>query len=86
MDDLQEDEISAKNTVVDLIFPYFAKNIDFDLNLSDKRNNLKAFESIEFEFLMRMRFENLNIIFKEGSEMELVIKNIDKIIELSKPK
>jgi len=84
--DLQEDEIGAKNTVVNLLHPYFSKNIEYDFHLSDKRNNLKAFETMEFEFLMRTRLDNLYTIFKEGNEMELVTKNIDKIIELTKPK
>jgi len=60
--------------------------LDYNLNLKDKRNNLQAFETLEFEYIMRSRLVNLHTIFKEGAELENVTNNLDKIIELTKPK
>ncbi len=84
--DLQEDEIATRNTVTRLIDPYFSKNFNYYFNLNDKRNRLEFFETLEFEYVMNLRFENLNNIFKEGAELENVTKNLNKIIELTKPK
>jgi len=84
--DLQEDEIVTRNTVIKLIDPKFSKNLDFNLNLKDKRNHLEFLETIEFEYLMYIRFDNLNGIFKKGTELDKVTYNLNKIIALTKPK
>jgi hypothetical protein len=82
--DLQEDEIIAQNTVLNLIDPYFSKNLNFDFNLKDKRINLKVLETPEFEYLMKLRLSNFGDIFKEENELGKVILNIDRILELTK--
>jgi len=84
--DLQEDELVTKNTVIKLIDPKFSKNLDFNLNLKDKRNHLEFLETIEFEYLMHIRFDNLDGIFKKGTELDKVTYNLNKIIALTKPK
>lgn len=84
--DLQEDELVTKNTVIKLIDPKFSKNLDYNLNLKDKRNHLEFLETLEFEYLMHIRFNNLNGIFKKGTELDKVTYNLNKIIALTKPK
>lgn len=82
--DLQEDEIAVKNTVINLIDPYFFENLNFDLDLKDKRINLKILETPKFEYLMKLRLSYFSDIFRQGNELEKVIINIDRILELTK--
>lgn len=82
--DFQEDENDAKNVVIDLIDPVFSKKLDFRFNFTDKRNDLKFLETLEFEYLIQLRHTYFKSLFKEGAEAENVIKNIDLILNLTK--
>lgn len=66
--------------------PFLSKNLDFHFNLNDKRNNLQVLETLEFEFWINLRKYNLMEIFTEGAELSQINKNINTIIELTKPK
>jgi len=83
--DLQEDENSVKTTTVNLIDPYLSRNIDYNFDFKDKRNNLKALESIEFEYLIRLRYNNFQDIFNPSGELVKVVRDLDRIIELTRP-
>ena len=60
--DYQEDEIEARRTLDNLIDPYFSKNFDFNFNFKDARNTLKSLESLEFEYLIRIRHQYISYI------------------------
>jgi hypothetical protein len=84
--DLQEDEIQNKKVIFEQMDPFFAGNIDYNFNLNDKRNNLDVLESIKFEYLIRLRQALLWEIFKPGAEIEILEKNLARIIELTSEK
>ncbi|MCB0461578.1 MAG: DUF6090 family protein [Flavobacteriaceae bacterium] len=84
--DLQEDEIQNKKVVFEQMDPFFAGNIDYNFNLKDKRNNLNVLESIKFEYLIRLRQALLWELFKPGAEIEVLEKNLERIIELTSEK
>lgn len=84
--DYQEEEITSKGIVNSFINPFFSKNLDFNYNFKDPRNNLNALESLEFEYIMNLRYSNLTDILRDNAEFVLVSKNLNKIIALTKPK
>tara|TARA_R110002073_G_scaffold4213_4_gene28087 strand:- start:47140 stop:47865 length:726 start_codon:yes stop_codon:yes gene_type:complete len=84
--DFNEEEVASKNYYATLIEPYFSKNFDYDFDFNNKRNNIKALESLEFEYLMKLRLGNLNDLMDEKGEKQKVIESLTKIIELTKPK
>ncbi|MEM9679367.1 MAG: DUF6090 family protein, partial [Bacteroidota bacterium] len=57
--DFQEGELSSKRIVTEKIDDFLASHIDFDLNLSNPRNNLEALESLKFEYFMKLRLSTL---------------------------
>lgn len=83
--DLQEDEAMAKNPVNDFLDPYLSDHIDYDMYLKDPRVNLEVFESLKFEYLIKLRLGYLEILFKDGQELETVQNNLNRILELTAP-
>lgn len=81
--DFQEGEILGRNVVYNQMDPFFSKNLDFDFNFKDPRNNLKVLETLNFEYLIRLRYLTLQEIYKPGTELEILEKNLDQIIELT---
>ena len=81
--DAQEDELKASNVVDQFVDPYYSKHFDFDMDLSDPRNNLEALESLEFEYIIKLRENYLRELFKPDSEMEKLTRNLDRLIELT---
>ena len=84
--DFQEDELNTKKVVADLIDPYLSDHVDFDFNFNDKRNNLKVFEGLKFEYLVKLRSTTLGDIFRYNAEYYRLEKSLNKIIELTDPK
>lgn len=84
--DLQEDEITLKNVVFDHMDPFYAQHIDYDFDFSDKRNNLEVLETLNFEYLIKVRYFIYYELFKPGAEIEVLEKNINKIIEITSKK
>jgi hypothetical protein len=82
--DYQEDEIEARRTLDNLIDPYFSKNFGYNFNLRDKRNKLESLESLEFEYLIRIRHQYILYIIGERSQLPTLTKSINEIIRLSK--
>lgn len=79
--DYQEDEIEARRTLDNLIDPYFSKNFDFNFNFKDARNTLKSLESLEFEYLIRIRHQYISYIL--SSQLPTLKNNLNEIIRLS---
>jgi hypothetical protein len=84
--DFNEEEVTTKNYYASLIEPYLSRNFDYNHNFNDKRNNLEALESLEFEYLISLRLGNLDDLMNERGEKQKIIESLNKIIELTKPK
>ena len=81
--DLQEDEIYSKDAVYNQIDPFLAPHIDFHINLKDERNNLKIFETLHFEYLIKLREASLDDLFKPEGELAKIKQNLDRVLELT---
>jgi len=88
--DYQEEEINARNNYTDHLKPFEKKHFYWDHYnnwLTDPRVDLTILESIEFDNYIMDRYTDLaNILENNSGELEDIIKTIDRIIDLSKPK
>ena len=81
--DYRENEIECRKLLNGLIEPYFSKHFDYNLNFTDKRNQLECLESLEFEYLIKIRSQYLIYAIGENSHLPEVIQSINDIIRLS---
>jgi len=78
--DYQEIEIGARSSLNNLIQPYFAKYFDYNFNFKDDRNNLESLESLELEYLIKIRRQYILYIIDKLPELN---NNLNEIIRLS---
>ena len=83
--DYQEEELRSRDHLWDLYDPYMSKRFDWDFNFNDPRNNFDALQTLEFEFLVKSRYDFLDQILNSSGELQIVQKTLDEIIALSKP-
>ena len=83
VNDYKEDEISAKNYVFNTWVPFCEKHLDRDGDFKDKRNNLNAFTTLEFESIIEQRYSDLYYILEGTKELQRIRSTIDQIIELT---
>ena len=83
--DYQEEEERSRDHIWDIYDPYFSKHFDFNLNFKDERNDFDALQTLEFEFLVKSRYDFLDQILNASGELQKVQDTLDKIIELTKP-
>ena len=83
LSDYKEEDISAKNYVLNTWVPFCEKNLDWDGNFKDKRNNLNAFTTLEFESIIKQRNYDLYFILEGTVELQRIHSYIDRIIELT---
>ncbi|MEM6516402.1 MAG: DUF6090 family protein [Bacteroidota bacterium] len=84
--DYQEEEIDARTYIRTQYDPYMSKHFSWKFNFSDPRNDLKALQTLEFEYMIKNNRELLNQILNENGELQKLSKTIDMIIHLSNPK
>lgn len=84
--DYQEDEISARTMVQTSMDEFLMKNFDYDFNFDDKRNNISALTSREFEYVMKTRRGYLQDILGDYNNLDELEYHIVKIIELTATK
>ncbi|TYA58269.1 DUF6090 family protein [Formosa maritima] len=84
--DYQEEELRSRDHIWDQYDPYFSKHFDFNLNFKDERNNFEVLQTLEFEYLVKSRYDFLNQILNSSGELQQVQEVLDNIIELTKPK
>ena len=86
--DYQEEELWAQNNYYTNLKPYEKKYFLFSDNemLTDSRIDLSFLKRIEFDNYVLDRKNDLDNILKNSIELEVIIKAIDRIIELSEPK
>jgi len=83
--DYQEDERYNKEFIMNLYEVYISKHFDWNFNFNDERNDFKALQSLEFEYLVQNKYDLVNWILYENFELKKVQETLDKIIELSDP-
>jgi len=84
--DYQEEEERSRDHIWDIYDPYMSKHFDWNFNLKDDRNDFDALQTLEFEFLVKGRYDFNDQILYSSGELQTVQKTLDKIIELTKPK
>ncbi|OIQ37623.1 MAG: hypothetical protein BM563_08095 [Bacteroidetes bacterium MedPE-SWsnd-G1] len=82
--DYQEEENTSSN-YYRIYDSFFQRNVDFDFNFEDSRNNLSAFQTLEFEYILKARKETIEVSINDDSELEELTEALNLIIELSKP-
>ena len=65
---------------------YLSKHFDYKFNFKDERNDFKALQSLEFEFLVKNKLDLAEQILFSSGELKILRETLDKIIELSDPK
>jgi hypothetical protein len=83
--DYQEEELSSKAYGSGKFDTFMSKYFDFNYNFHDPRNNFKALQTLEFEFLIKTQHDLVNQILHSSGELQKVQETLDSIIELSKP-
>jgi len=81
--DYQEEERYHKDFTMDLFDVYMSKHFSWDFNFKDERNDFKALQSLEFEFLMQNKYDLLDQILNSSGELKILQETLDTIIELS---
>jgi hypothetical protein len=81
--DYQEDEIDARTMVQTIMEEYLMDHFDYDFDFKDERNDLKALESREFEFIIKSRRGYLRDILGDHNNLDELEYHIDRIIELT---
>jgi Family of unknown function (DUF6090) len=84
--DYQEDERYNKDFIMNQYAVYLSKHFAWNFNFKDERNDFKALQSLEFEYLVQNKYDLVNWILYENIELRKVQETLDKIIELSDPK
>lgn len=86
IEDYQEEELRARQYMIDQYDPYMAKHFDFKFNFKDKRNDFKALQTLQFEYLVKNNHLLMEDILIKSGELQKVQKTINSIIALTKPK
>jgi hypothetical protein len=83
--DFKEDEERAAMTIDNTMDPYLSKHFDFNGDFKDKRNHLEALQSLEFEYIYKLRYASLERVIGKNSDLLKIDKSLNDIIRLSKP-
>ena len=83
--DYQEEEKRSSEYMSNQYDPYFSKHFDFNFNFNDERNNFDALQTLEFEYLVKNRWDLMDQILNTAGELQKVQETLDQIIALSKP-
>ncbi|MFX0556662.1 DUF6090 family protein [Maribacter sp. CXY002] len=83
--DYQEEELASRDHIWSQYDPYLSKHFDWNFNFKDERNDFDALQTLEFEYLVRSRYDLVDQILNTSGELQKVQATLDKIIELSKP-
>ena len=59
---------------------------DWNFNFKDERNNFKALQTLEFEYLVKNNYDLVEQILTSSGELQKVEETLNNIIELSKHK
>lgn len=83
--DYQEEELASRDHIWSQYDPYLSKHFDWSLNFKDERNDFHALQTLEFEYMVRSRYDLVDQILNTSGELQKVQVTLNKIIELSKP-
>jgi predicted nucleotidyltransferase len=85
VEDYQEEEKNSSDYVWLHYDPFLSKHFDWNMNFNDPRVNFEALQTLEFEYIVKNRFDFVNEILVSSGELKILQETLDKIIELSKP-
>ena len=83
--DYQEEERYSKNFILNQYDGYMSKHFDYNFNFNDERNNFKALQSLEFEFLMKTKHDFVEQILYRSGELKIPQETLNNIIEYTNP-
>lgn len=81
--DYQEEERYSKNFTLNQYDGYISKHFDYNLNFNDDRNDFKALQSLEFEFMVKNKRDFVDQILYRSGELKRLQETLDTIIKLS---
>jgi len=84
--DYQEEEQANKDFLSNIYEVYIFKHFGWKFNFKDERNDFKALQSLEFEFLVHNKYDLIHWVLEAGGELQILQENLDKILELSDSK
>ena len=84
--DYQEEEEHNKNFILNHYEVYIYKHFGWKFNFKDERNDFKALQSLEFEYLVQNKHDQMYWILEGSGEIQLLQETLNKILELSDPK
>ena len=84
--DYQEEERHNIDFIMNKYEVYISKHFGWKFNFKDERNDFKALQSLEFEYLVHQKYSLINWILYRTGELKKLQESLDKIIELSDPK
>ena len=83
--DYQEEELRSRDYIINQYDAYMSTHFDWNFNFKDERNNFKALQTLEFEYLVKNNYDLVDQILVSGGELQKVQETLNTIIELSKP-
>ena len=86
VEDYQEEEQHNKDYIINHYEVYISKHFGWEFNFKDERNDFKALQSLEFEYLVHNKSSLMKWILEGSGELQLLQETLDKILELSDPK
>ncbi len=84
--DYQEEEQANKDFLSNIYEVYIFKHFGWNFNFKDERNDFKALQSLEFEFLVHNKYDLIHWVLEAGGELQILQETLDNILELSDPK
>ncbi|WP_411895910.1 DUF6090 family protein [Winogradskyella sp. A2] len=83
--DYQEEELQSRDHIWNQYDPYLSKHFDWNFNFKDERNDFDALQTLEFEYLVKNRYDLTDQILNTSGELKKVQETLDKIIDFTKP-
>jgi len=75
----------SRNYVWNQYDPYLSKHFDWKFNFNDPRNNFEVLQTLEFEYLVKTRYDFVDQILTSSGELKILQETLNEIIELTKP-
>ena len=84
--DYQDEELANRDFIKNHYEIYISKHFAWEINFNDERNDLKALQSLEFEYLVNNKYDLINWVLEGSGELQKTEETLNKILELSDPK
>jgi len=84
--DYQDEELANRDFIKNHYEIYISKHFAWEINFNDERNDLKALQSLEFEYLVNNKYDLINWVLAGSGELQKTEETLNKILELSNTK